>query len=121
MSDKHEDESHGWVHYKLLRGDTIKFIFDYIRNIGIAASLIGGGNYIRKHPEFLKTHMLLNDGLGWSLALIGIILFFLNYAQAAWKIDSLKPHRMIGMSLSLLINVLSVMVMLLLATKNQVP
>ncbi|MBN8887551.1 MAG: hypothetical protein J0I77_17640 [Rudaea sp.] len=118
MKNSPDQESRGWTNHDILRSDAIKYVFDYIRNIGISGSLIAGGDYLREHPEFFKAPAPLNDAFGWTIGGIGLALLVLNYAHASSKVDDLKLPKVISVLINFLINVLSMVVMILIALKK---
>ncbi|WP_335975503.1 hypothetical protein [Acinetobacter calcoaceticus] len=82
----------------------LKFIFDHVRNYGIAATVMLLGIYLAKHPETSITLIPSFDIL-WAILLIciGFLLNILNLVQAILILAKLKLHIAIYFIFSLLL------------------
>lgn len=67
----------------------LKYIFDHIRNYGIASTMMIAGLYLWKHPESAFGVILSFSGF-WSLILIGLFLNILNLTQIIWVLGKVK-------------------------------
>ncbi|MEJ7882923.1 hypothetical protein WKH38_12670 [Acinetobacter baumannii] len=72
----------------------LKFIFDHVRNYGIAATVMIAGFYLAKHPQESIT-LLPSFDIFWAIFLIilGLILSIFNLIQAIWIMTKLKLSR----------------------------
>ncbi|EHU1489675.1 hypothetical protein A1Z75_RS05085 [Acinetobacter baumannii] len=72
----------------------LKFIFDHVRNYGIAATVMIAGFYLAKHPQESIT-LLPSFDIFWAIFLIvlGLILSIFNLTQAIWIMTKLKLSR----------------------------
>lgn len=63
----------------------LKFIFDHIRNYGIASSVMALGIYLGKHPQPLIDNLNFSFDIIWAIVLvfIGFVLNILNFFQIA--------------------------------------
>lgn len=69
----------------------LKYIFDHIRNYGIASTMMIAGLYLWKHPESAFGIILIFSEF-WSLLLIllGLFLNILNLTQIIWVLAKVK-------------------------------
>lgn len=69
----------------------LKYIFDHIRNYGIASTMMIAGLYLWKHPESAFGIILIFSEF-WSLSLIllGLFLNVLNLTQIIWVLAKVK-------------------------------
>ncbi|ENU4057335.1 TPA: hypothetical protein PPD39_003728 [Acinetobacter baumannii] len=69
----------------------LKYIFDHIRNYGIASTMMIAGLYLWKHPESAFGMILIFSEI-WSLLLIllGLFLNVLNLTQVIWVLAKVK-------------------------------
>lgn len=70
---------------------SLKYIFDHIRNYGIASTMMIAGLYLWKHPES-AFGIILSFSDFWSLLLIlfGLFLNILNLIQIVWVLGKVK-------------------------------
>ncbi|WP_426453930.1 hypothetical protein ACPF64_13725 [Acinetobacter sp. KB005] len=82
----------------------LKFIFDHVRNYGIAATVMLLGIYLAKHPETSITLIPSFDIL-WAILLIciGFLLNILNLVQAILILAKLKLNIVIYFVFSFLL------------------
>ncbi|MCU4441534.1 MULTISPECIES: hypothetical protein [Acinetobacter] len=82
----------------------LKFIFDHVRNYGIAATVMLLGIYLAKHPETSITLIPSFDIL-WAVLLIciGFLLNILNLVQAILILAKLKLNIIIYFIFSFLL------------------
>ncbi|MDV7445821.1 hypothetical protein R4534_00590 [Acinetobacter baumannii] len=82
----------------------LKFIFDHVRNYGIAATVMLLGIYLAKHPETSITFIPSFDIL-WAVLLIciGFLLNILNLVQAILILAKLKLNIIIYFIFSFLL------------------
>ncbi|ENV51422.1 MULTISPECIES: hypothetical protein [Acinetobacter] len=69
----------------------LKFIFDHVRNYGIAATVMIAGFYLAKHPQESMT-LLPSFDIFWAifLMILGLVLSIFNLTQAIWIVAKLK-------------------------------
>lgn len=82
----------------------LKFIFDHVRNYGIAATVILVGIYLAKHPENSMT-LIPSFDIFWAILLIciGFLLNTLNLVQAILILAKLKLNIVIYFIFSFLL------------------
>lgn len=82
----------------------LKFIFDHIRNYGIAATVMIAGAFLARHPE-ASTGLIPSFDPFWSIFLIfiGFLLNILNLVQAIWILTKLKLHILVYVVFSILL------------------
>ena len=82
----------------------LKFIFDHVRNYGIAATVMLVGIYLGKHPETSMSFIPSFD-IFWAIFLIclGFLLNILNFVQAVLILAKLKLHIAVYFAFSLLL------------------
>lgn len=69
---------------------TLKFIFDNIRNYGIAATVMVAGFYLVQHGAQVNNFPGAGIVFGVPLVLTGFVLHALNLFQAIWALVKLK-------------------------------
>lgn len=81
---------------------TLKFVFDNIRNYGIAAMVMVAGFYLSQHGAANPFH---NSGIffGILLVLAGFVIYVLNVMQAVWALVKLKMRMVPYFILSMII------------------
>jgi hypothetical protein len=82
----------------------LKFIFDHVRNYGIAATVMLLGIYLAKHPETSIT-LIPSFDIFWAILLIciGFLLNILNLVQAILILAKLKLNIVIYFVFSFLL------------------
>lgn len=82
---------------------TLKFIFDNIRNYGIAATVIVAGFYLVRHGAQVNPFPGSGFVFGVLLVIAGFLAYILNFTQAVWAIIKLKmrvvPYFVLSMTL----------------------
>lgn len=69
---------------------TLKFIFDNIRNYGIAATVMVAGFYLAQHGAQVNNFLGAGIVFGVLLVVVGFSLYALNLCQAIWALVKLK-------------------------------
>ena len=71
---------------------TLKFIFDHIRNYGIAASVMVAGFYLHQHGSTINLTQFpgASTVFGISFILLGLTLLAFNLSQAIWALIRLE-------------------------------
>ena len=85
----------------------LKFLFDHIRNYGIASTMILAGIYLVKN-QVSNFSLYELVAYGWILVFIGYVLIALNFYQLFLLMVKYKfktiPYSLIGVVLFILIN-----------------
>lgn len=84
---------------------TLKFIFDNIRNYGIAATVMVAGFYLAQHGAQVNHFIGAGIVFGTLLVVAGFSLYALNLCQAIWALVKLKmrvvPYFILSMAMFL--------------------
>lgn len=84
---------------------TLKFIFDNIRNYGIAATVMVAGFYLARHGAQVNPFPGSGIVFGILLVLTGFAMHTLNLTQAIWALIKLKmrvvPYFVLSMTMFL--------------------
>ncbi|BEV72624.1 hypothetical protein THUN1379_21060 [Paludibacterium sp. THUN1379] len=84
---------------------TLKFIFDNIRNYGIAATVVVAGYYLAQHGAQVSHFTGAGIVFGTLLIVSGISLYAINLCQAFWALVKLKiryvPYSVFSMTIFL--------------------
>jgi len=82
---------------------TLKFIFDNIRNYGIAATVMVAGFYLFRHGAQVNPFPGSEIIFGALLVFTGFLVYILNFTQAVWALIKLKmsvvPYFILSMAM----------------------